>query len=133
MPQTRYVLSHALRMGLKPIVYINKVDRREADPAAALNETFDLFIELGADDRQADFPVLYGSGLTGWAVSDPAQIRGGESRGMDALFETIIRYVEPPMADLDAVQNAGKHPGGTLPADGVQQNLQGKIGKDSFG
>ena len=102
MPQTRYVLSHALRMGLKPIVYINKVDRREADPAAALNETFDLFIELGANDEQADFPVLYGSGLTGWAVSDPSQIKGGEARGMDALFETIIRYVEPPAADLDA-------------------------------
>lgn len=102
MPQTRYVLSHALRMGLKPIVYINKVDRKEADVSAALNETFDLFIELGADDEQADFPVLYGSGLTGWAVSDMAEIDGGQSRGMDALFETIIRYVEAPMADLDA-------------------------------
>ncbi|MGI6253980.1 MAG: translational GTPase TypA [Aminivibrio sp.] len=102
MPQTRYVLSHALRMGLKPIVYINKVDRKEADVSAALNETFDLFIELGADDEQADFPVLYGSGLTGWAVSDMEEIDGGQSRGMDALFETVIRYVEPPRADLDA-------------------------------
>ena len=102
MPQTRYVLSHALRMGLKPIVYINKVDRKEADVSAALNETFDLFIELGADDEQADFPVLYGSGLTGWAVSDMEEIDGGQSRGMDALFETVIRYVEAPRADLDA-------------------------------
>lgn len=136
MPQTRYVLSHALRMGLKPIVYINKVDRREADPAAALNETFDLFIELGADDGQADFPVLYGSGLTGWAVSDPAQIRGGEARGMDALFETIIRYVEPPMADLDA---PFKMQVSTLAWNeytgrmGCGKILQGKIGKgDEF-
>ena len=57
MPQTRYVLSHALKMGLKPIVYINKVDRKEADPVLALNATFDLFFELGATDEQADFPV----------------------------------------------------------------------------
>ncbi|MBL3540325.1 translational GTPase TypA [Aminivibrio sp.] len=102
MPQTRYVLSHALRMGLKPIVYINKVDRKEADPVMALNATFDLFFELGATEEQADFPVLYGSGLAGWAVSDLSEIEGGESKGMDALFEAIIRCVEPPLADEEA-------------------------------
>ena len=102
MPQTRYVLSHALRMGLKPIVYINKVDRKEADPLMALNATFDLFLELGASDEQADFPVLYGSGLAGWAVSDVSEIRGGEARGMDALFEAVVRHVEPPRADVEA-------------------------------
>ena len=102
MPQTRYVLSHALRMGLKPIVYINKVDRKEADPVMALNATFDLFFELGATEEQADFPVLYGSGLAGWAVSDLSEIEGGESKGMDALFEAVIRCVEPPLADEEA-------------------------------
>ena len=102
MPQTRYVLSHALRMGLKPIVYINKVDRKEADPVVALNATFDLFFELGATEEQADFPVLYGSGLAGWAVSDLSEIEGGESKGMDALFEAVIRCVEPPLADEEA-------------------------------
>ncbi len=102
MPQTRYVLAHALGMGLKPMVYINKVDRKEADPPAALNATFDLFLELGATDEQADFPVLYGSGLSGWAVSELDEIEGGESRGMDALFECIINNVEPPLADEEA-------------------------------
>ncbi len=102
MPQTRYVLSHALGIGLKPIVYINKVDRKEADPLAALNATFDLFLELGATDEQADFPVLYGSGLSGWAVSDLKDIKGGESRGMDALFECIVKHVAPPLADEES-------------------------------
>jgi len=89
-------------MGLKPIVYINKVDRKEADPVVALNATFDLFFELGATEEQADFPVLYGSGLAGWAVSDLSEIEGGESKGMDALFEAIIRCVQPPLADEKA-------------------------------
>ena len=102
MPQTRYVLSHALRMGIKPIVFVNKVDRKEADPLMTLNTTFDLFFELGATDEQAEFPVLYGSGLAGWAVDDFDKIEGGESQGMDALFEAIIRHVEPPLADEDA-------------------------------
>ena len=69
MPQTRYVLQHALSIGMKPLVFINKVDREGADPDRALNQTFDLFFELGASDEQADFPVLYGSGLNGWAVN----------------------------------------------------------------
>lgn len=102
MPQTRYVLSHALKMGLKPIVYINKVDRREADPIMALNATFDLFFELGATDEQAEFPVLYGSGLAGWAVNELEEIDGGESRGMEALFEAIINHVDPPLADEES-------------------------------
>ncbi|GAB1428964.1 hypothetical protein MASR2M17_23990 [Aminivibrio sp.] len=102
MPQTRYVLSHALKMGLKPIVYINKVDRKEADPLMALNATFDLFFELGATDEQAEFPVLYGSGLTGWAVNELEEIDGGEARGMDALFEAIIEHVDPPLADEES-------------------------------
>ena len=71
MPQTRYVLMRALRLGLRPIVVVNKVDRPNADPHGALNKTFDLFFELGATDAQADFPVVYGSALEGWIVYDP--------------------------------------------------------------
>lgn len=102
MPQTRYVLSRALAMGIDPIVFINKVDRKEADVITALNATFDLFLELGATDKQADFPVLYGSGLSGWAVKDMNDIPRGPEKGMDALFNTVISYVPPPLADVDA-------------------------------
>ncbi len=98
MPQTRYVLSRALAMGLKPIVIINKVDRPAATPYQALEKTFDLFIELGATDEQADFPVLYGSGLAGWLVRD---LEKDPHEGMDALFETIVDRVPPPPSNSD--------------------------------
>ncbi len=96
MPQTRYVLSRALNLGLKPIVIVNKVDRPRATPDDALDKTIDLFIELGANEEQLDFPVLYGSGLDGWLVID----LDDERRGMDPLFETIVKHVTPPKADL---------------------------------
>lgn len=99
MPQTRYVLMRALRLGLRPIVVVNKVDRPNAQPQEALNKTFDLFLELGATDEQADFPVVYGSALEGWTVYDHTD---GVRQGMDALFETIVREVPPPPAKLDA-------------------------------
>lgn len=107
MPQTRYVLQHALSIGMKPLVFINKVDRDGADPNGALNKTFDLFFELGATDEQADFPVLYGSGLNGWAVKDLNDIRsdnsaGNPPRGMDDLFQAIIDYVPAPDVKPDA-------------------------------
>src|SRR6185437_12090087 len=70
MPQTRFVLSQALKMGLRPIVVLNKIDRPNADPDRALNLTFDLFVELGATDEQLDFPVCYASGLTGFAIQN---------------------------------------------------------------
>jgi len=98
MPQTRYVLMRALKLGLRPIVIINKVDRPNARPDYALNKTFDLFIELGATDEQAHFPVLYGSGLDGWFVND---LDKDERHGMDPLFQTIIDEVPPPQADQD--------------------------------
>lgn len=99
MPQTRYVLMRALRLGLRPIVIINKVDRPRANVVEALHKTFDLFIELGADDHQIDFPVLYGSGLDGWFVRDLAT----EARdGATALFETIVAEVPPPRVVADA-------------------------------
>jgi GTP-binding protein len=99
MPQTRYVLMRALRLGLRPIVVVNKVDRPHADPHGALDETFDLFLELGATDEQADFPVVYGSALEGWIVRDPET---DPHEGMDALFETIVKEVPPPRARVDA-------------------------------
>ncbi len=98
MPQTRYVLMRSLRLGLRPIVIINKVDRPNARPDFALDKTFDLFIELGATDEQAHFPVLYGSGLDGWFVKD---LDKDEHEGMDALFETVIKKVPHPKANQD--------------------------------
>ena len=98
MPQTRYVLMRALKLGLRPIVIVNKVDRPNARLDYALNKTFDLFIELGATDEQAHFPVLYGSGLNGWFVND---IDSDEPKNMDALFKTIIDHVPPPEVDQD--------------------------------
>ncbi len=99
MPQTRYVLMRALRLGLRPIVIVNKADRPNADPAGTLNKTFDLFIELGATNEQCDFAVLYGSGLHGWLVRD---LETDAHEGMDALFETIVEKVPAPSGDLDA-------------------------------
>ena len=99
MPQTRYVLMRALRLGLRPIVVVNKVDRPNAAPDAALDKTFDLFIELGATDEQCEFPVLYGSGLSGWMVKEASEIQGGESKGMHELFEMIVDFVPPPKVD----------------------------------
>ncbi len=99
MPQTRYVLMRALRLGLRPIVVVNKVDRPHAEPHGALDKTFDLFLELGATDEQADFPVVYGSALEGWIVRDPDK---DPHEGMDALFETIIADVPAPKANRDA-------------------------------
>jgi GTP-binding protein len=96
MPQTRYVLTRALRLGHRPIVILNKVDRPNARPDHALNKTFDLFLELGATDEQAHFPILYGSGLNGWFVKD---LKQNEHKNMNALFETIIKEVPAPQVD----------------------------------
>jgi GTP-binding protein len=101
MPQTRYVLMRALRLGLRPIVVVNKIDRPNAAPGSALDKTFDLFIELGATDEQCEFPVLYGSGLSGWMVKDSSGIEGGSGKGMQELFETIVDFVPPPKVDGD--------------------------------
>ena len=100
MPQTRYVLMRSLRLGLKPIVIVNKVDRPNADPDGALEKTFDLFLELGASDEQTDFPILYGSGLNGWFVRDLD--KDEHENGMEALFETIVEHVPPPDVIEDA-------------------------------
>lgn len=97
MPQTRFVLSQALKIGLRPIVVLNKIDRPHADPDRALNLTFDLFVELGANDEQLDFPICYASGLSGFAVMDPKDPR----TDMRPLFELIIKAVPHPPGNLD--------------------------------
>ncbi len=100
MPQTRYVMMRALKLGLRPIVIINKVDRPQARPDYALNKTFDLCIDLGGSDEQAHFPVLYGSGLNGWFVRD---LDNEPHEGMDALFETIIKEAPAPKVDPNGI------------------------------
>ena len=92
MPQTKFVTSKALALGLKPIVVLNKVDKPAAEPDRALNEVFDLFANLGASDEQLDFPVLYASGINGWADAE----LDGPRKDMSALFEMVLRHVEPP-------------------------------------
>ncbi|HNT89366.1 MAG TPA: GTP-binding protein, partial [Candidatus Hydrogenedentes bacterium] len=99
MPQTRYVLMRSLRLGLRPIVIVNKVDRPLANPVGALHKTFDLFVELGANDAQCDFPVLYGSGLHGWFVRD---LEKDAREGMDAIFEAIVAHAPKPHGNPDA-------------------------------
>jgi GTP-binding protein len=98
MPQTRYVLMRALKLGLRPIVIVNKVERPNARPDHSLDATFDLFVELGASDEQADFPVLYGSGLEGWFVRN---LESDARTGMAPLFETIISEAPSPRIDAE--------------------------------
>jgi GTP-binding protein len=98
MPQTRFVLRKALAMGLRVIVVVNKVDRANARPSEALNETFDLFIELGADDHLAEFPVVYTIGLTGKAGYTPDAL----AEGLTPLFETILKEIPAPSIEPDA-------------------------------
>ncbi len=97
MAQTRFVLKKALQMGHRVIVVINKMDRKDAEPDRTLNDTFDLFIELGANDHQADFPVIYANGITGQAGAN-------EEMGPDLqpLFEAILNHIPAPKVDSDA-------------------------------
>jgi GTP-binding protein len=97
MPQTRFVLRKALAMGLRVIVVVNKVDRANARPSEALNETFDLFIELGATDEQAEFPVVYAIGLVGQAGYAADKLEDD----LTPLFETILKEIPAPKIELD--------------------------------
>ena len=97
MPQTRFVTQKAFAMGFKPIVVINKIDRPGARPDWVLNQTFDLFDKLGATDEQLDFPVIYASGLNGYAGLDES-VRGGD---LTPLFEALIEHVPEPPVDPD--------------------------------
>jgi GTP-binding protein len=95
MPQTRFVLKKALEKGLRPIVVVNKIDRPRVEPMTAVDKVLDLFIELGADDDQCDFPYLFASGMAGYAKNDLAD----ENKDMQPLFEAILEHVPAPVGD----------------------------------
>ena len=96
LPQTKFVVSKALKMGLKPIVVINKVDRADARPTQVLNEVFDLFAALDATDEQLDFPILYGSAKQGWMATS---LDGSHDDGMRPLFDLVLHHVKPPVVE----------------------------------
>ena len=98
MPQTRFVTKKALALGLRPIVVINKVDRPGARTDWVINQTFDLFANLGATDEQLDFPVVYASALNGFATLDMSK----PSDNMRPLFDTVLSHVAPPAGDSNA-------------------------------
>jgi GTP-binding protein len=102
MPQTKFVLGKALKLGLRPIVVLNKVDRPNAEPDRVLNEAFDLFAALGATDDQLDFPHLYASGKQGWAVKE----LGDPRENLAPLFELIVQHVAAPAAATRADEPA---------------------------
>jgi GTP-binding protein len=95
MPQTRFVLKKALEKGLRPIVVVNKIDRPQADPHGAIDKVLDLFLELGADDDQCDFPYLFASGLEGYAKNSLEE----EGVDMQPMFEAILQHVPAPVGD----------------------------------
>jgi GTP-binding protein len=96
LPQTKFVVSKALEVGLKPIVLINKVDRADARPSVVVNEVFDLFAALDASEEQLDFPILYGSAKEGWMARAP---EGPKDRGMAPLFDLLIRHIASPVVE----------------------------------
>jgi len=98
MPQTRFVTRKALALGLKAIVVVNKIDRPSARPGWVVDQTFELFDKLGANDAQLDFPVIYASALQGWASTDYTERRPD----MNALFEAILAHVPPPQTEIAA-------------------------------
>ena len=98
MPQTRFVLQKALQAGHKAIVVVNKIDRADARPDFAINATFDLFVQLGADDRQLDFPIVYTNALHGTATHDHAK----PGKDLRPLFNSILEHIPPPHGDPDA-------------------------------
>lgn len=97
MPQTKFVLKKSLELGLKPIVIINKIDKPNARPTDVIDEVFDLFVELGANDEQLDFQIIYASAREGFArynVDD-------QNNDMTPIFDTILKYVAPPEGYID--------------------------------
>jgi GTP-binding protein len=98
MPQTKFVLGKALKLGLRPIVVINKIDRSDARADEVLDEIFDLFVSLDANDEQLDFPVIYASGRNGWAVKELDEPK----ENLNALFDLILSYVYEPKSDIEA-------------------------------
>jgi GTP-binding protein len=96
LPQTKFVVLKVLKMGLKPIVVINKVDRPDARTHEVVNEVFDLFASLDASDEQLDFPILYGSAKEGWMAESP---EGPKDARLQPLFDLVLRHVAPPQVE----------------------------------
>ncbi|MBE6063226.1 MAG: translational GTPase TypA [Clostridium butyricum] len=97
MPQTKFVLKKSLELGLRPIVIINKIDKPDARPAEVIDEVFDLFVELGANDEQLDFPIVYASAREGFAKYNVED----DNADMTPIFETILDHVSPPEGYMD--------------------------------
>jgi GTP-binding protein len=103
MPQTKFVVGKALKVGLKPIVAINKVDRPDARASQVVNEVFDLFAALDASEEQLDFPILYGSAKQGWMAVRPE----GPKDSMTPLFDLMLRHVAPPVVEVGPLRLLG--------------------------
>ncbi|MBS0625300.1 MAG: translational GTPase TypA [Verrucomicrobia bacterium] len=128
MPQTRFVLSQALKMGLRPIVVLNKIDRPHANPDRTLDLTFDLFLELGANDEQLDFAYIYASGFNGFAIEK----LGDEKKDLMPLFELILKAAPPPPGDLSLpflMQSATISYDDYLGRQACGRILEGKVSK----
>jgi GTP-binding protein len=134
LPQTKFVVSKALKMGLKPIVVINKVDRSDARATEVANAVFDLFAALDASDEQLDFPILYGSAKQGWmAMSED----GSKDEGMAPLFDLVLRHVPPPTVEdgpfrmlgtiLESNPYLGRIVTGRITSGSVKPNQQVKV------
>ena len=134
LPQTKFVVSKALKVGLKPIVVINKVDRPDARPTEVINEVFDLFAALDASEDQLDFPILYGSAKQGWMADSPD---GPQDAGMQPLFDLILRHVGPPKVEegpfrmigtiLEANPYLGRIITGRITSGVIKPNQQVKV------
>src|SRR5690349_14834731 len=134
LPQTKFVVSKALKIGLKPIVVINKVDRGDARPAQVASEVFDLFAALDATEEQLDFPVLYGSAKQGWMAASP---EGPNDQGMTPLFDLVVRHVaEPNVEDgpfrmlgtiLEANPYLGRIVTGRITSGSIKPNQPAKV------
>ena len=123
MPQTKFVTSKALALGLRPIVVLNKVDKPDAEPDRALDECFDLFANLGADDKQLDFPHMYASGRSGWADLE----LDGPRKDLTALLDLIVKHVPKP-AQLAAANEPFRMLATTLGADPfIGRTLTGRV------
>src|SRR5262249_55166025 len=131
---TKFVVSKALKVGLRPIVVINKVDRPDARPTEVVNEVFDLFAALDASDEQLDFPILYGSAKEGWMAASAA---GPKKAGMAPLFDLITRHVAPPAVEdgpfrllgtiLEANPYLGRLVTGRITSGRIAQNQPVKV------
>ncbi len=130
MPQTRFVTQKAFSHGLRPIVVINKIDRDEARPNWVLDQTFDLFDKLGANEQQLDFPVVYASALRGFAGNDPTQL----ADDMTPLFEAIVKHCPPPEVDEEGplqLQVSQLDYSSYVGAIGIGRIKRGKIRRNS--